>query len=53
VVEFGLLLRNSRFKGNSSYQSVLSLANSSIGNDLKGYRSDFMQLVNQAKNLRK
>jgi Ca-activated chloride channel homolog len=52
VVEFGLLLRNSRFKGSSSYQNVLSLANSSIGNDLKGYRSDFTQLVNQAKSLR-
>jgi Ca-activated chloride channel homolog len=52
VVQFGLLLRNSRFKGNSSYQNVLSLANSSIGNDLKGYRSDFTQLVNQAKSLR-
>jgi Ca-activated chloride channel homolog len=52
VVEFGLLLRNSRFKGNSSYQNVLSLANSSLGNDLKGYRSDFTQLVNQAKGLR-
>ncbi len=51
VVEFGLLLRNSRFKGNSSYQNVLSLANSSVGNDLKGYRSDFTQLVNQAKSL--
>ncbi len=51
VVEFGLLLRNSRFKGNSSYQNVLNLANSSIGNDLKGYRSDFVQLVNQAKSL--
>lgn len=51
VVEFGLLLRNSRFKGSSSYQNVLNLANSSIGNDLKGYRSDFIQLVNQAKSL--
>jgi Ca-activated chloride channel homolog len=52
VVEFGLLLRNSRFKASSSYQNVLNLANSSIGNDLKGYRSDFTQLVNQAKSLR-
>jgi Ca-activated chloride channel homolog len=51
VVEFGLILRNSRFKGTSSYQNVLNLANSSIGNDLKGYRSDFTQLVNQAKSL--
>jgi Ca-activated chloride channel family protein len=51
VAEFGLLLRDSRYKGNSSFSHLKSLADNSLGNDLKNYRSDFINLVNKAKRL--
>lgn len=51
IAEFGLLLRNSSFKGNSNYNAVLSLAKTSLGTDLKNYRNDFVNLVNKAKSL--
>ncbi len=51
VAEFGLLLRNSRYKGNSSYKNIINLAENSLGNDLKSYRSDFINLVAKAKHL--
>lgn len=51
VAEFGLLLRNSRYKGNSSFKHLQTAALDSRGNDLKGYRSEFLQLINQAKRL--
>ncbi len=51
VAQFGLLLRDSRYKAKSNYQSVINLANSSKGSDLKGYRGDFVNLVKKAKNL--
>jgi Ca-activated chloride channel family protein len=51
VAEFGLLLRNSRYKGISSYKNITNLAENSLGSDLKSYRSDFINLVGKAKHL--
>ncbi|MCH8955629.1 VWA domain-containing protein [candidate division KSB1 bacterium] len=48
VAEFGMLLRDSEFKGQASYENVLSLANSAKGSDSEGYRSEFVQLVKKA-----
>lgn len=53
VAEFGLLLRDSRYKGNASFTNVSSLVSSSLGSDLKGYRSEFLTLVNKANNLKR
>lgn len=50
VAEFGLLLRNSRYKGNANFNQVAQIANSSKGSDLKGYRADFVELVGKARN---
>ena len=44
VAEYGMLLRNSEFKGRSSYTDVLSLAGAA-GNDRDEYRSEFVRLV--------
>lgn len=52
VAQFGLILRDSRYKGNANFNSVLSLAQNSRGNDLKNYRSEFVELVNKASGLR-
>lgn len=51
VAEFGLLLRDSRYKGNATFGSVYNLANSSLGSDLKNYRGEFVELVRKAQNL--
>lgn len=51
VAEFGLLLRNSRYKGNSSFDNLTILAENSFGSDLKNYRSDFVSLIRKAKRL--
>jgi Ca-activated chloride channel homolog len=53
VAEFGLLLRNSEFKQQSSFQQVISLAKSAKGADANGYRAEFIQLVQSAGSLAK
>ena len=53
IAEFGLLLRNSPYKGSSTFNNTLSLAEQSLGNDLKGYRSDFVNLINKARRLQR
>jgi Ca-activated chloride channel homolog len=53
VAEFGLLLRNSEFKENGSYQQVISLAKSAKGKDVNGYRSEFINLVSSTSSLAK
>jgi Ca-activated chloride channel family protein len=45
VAGFGLLLRNSDYKGSINYDQVLSLARSSKGDDKDGYRAEFIRLV--------
>ncbi|PLX10018.1 MAG: hypothetical protein C0594_05510 [Marinilabiliales bacterium] len=49
VAEFGLLLRDSEFKANASYNQVLDLARSSKGEDRSGYRAEFIKLVEVAQ----
>jgi Ca-activated chloride channel family protein len=51
VAEFGLLLRDSRYKGQSSYASAAELARASAGTDLSGRRAEFVNLVETAGRL--
>lgn len=46
---FGQLLRDSDFKGNASYDKVINLAKQGLNNDDKGYRREFIRLVDAAK----
>ena len=48
VAEFGMLLRDSEFKGDASYSEVLELAVAAKGSDTEGYRAEFIQLVKSA-----
>ncbi|MEP7258930.1 MAG: VWA domain-containing protein, partial [Flavitalea sp.] len=48
VASFGLLLRNSEFKQQASFEQSLSLAKSAKGKDVNGYRQEFIQLVGAA-----
>ncbi len=51
VADFAMLLRNSKYKGNSNYEQVISMANSSLGKDSEGYRNEFISLVKKAEKL--
>ncbi len=51
VAEFGLLLRNSEFKGQASYHHVLEQAARAGGEDPYGYRGEFLDLVRRAQQL--
>jgi Ca-activated chloride channel family protein len=53
VAEFGMLLRDSKFKGTASYPGVLALAKASKGKDEEGYRAEFIRLVEMAELLKK
>ena len=53
VAQFGMLLTHSEFMQQSSYNNVLALANSAIGNDQEGYRKGFLELVKKAGSLAK
>jgi Ca-activated chloride channel family protein len=45
VAQFGMLLRNSEFKGKATYTDVVTLAEGAKGADKEGYRTEFINLV--------
>ncbi|RFS15903.1 VWA domain-containing protein [Emticicia sp. C21] len=49
IAEFGLLLRQSNFKGNANYEHIIATARSAKGNDEEGYRAEFIKLVKMAQ----
>ncbi len=51
VAEFGMLLRQSEYKSNSSFGNVISLAKNAKGKDEEGYRSEFIKLVSNAQSI--
>ena len=51
VAEFGLLLRNSQYKADASYQGVLERVKAAKGVDSDGYRADLIKLVEIAQML--
>jgi Ca-activated chloride channel family protein len=48
VASFGLLLRDSEHKGKSSFAQVQQLGEQGRGDDVGGYRTEFLHLVQQA-----
>ena len=52
VAEFGMLLKDSPFKGTASFDSALELAGEGRGPDTHGYRAEFITLVAKAKELK-
>lgn len=51
VAEFGLLLRQSEFKGKSTFANVLELADGAKGADTEGYRHEFIRMVKSVRDL--
>jgi len=52
VSEFGMILRNSEYKGNATLEGASGLARSSKGDDEDGYRSELIRLINTVKDMR-
>lgn len=51
VVEFGLILRESKYAGTANLEAVLSRALAAKGEDPFGYRGEFILLVEKAKKI--
>ena len=51
VAGFGMLLRDSRFKGSATVDGMLEIARSSLGEDRQGYRRDFVALVERYRRI--
>jgi Ca-activated chloride channel family protein len=53
VAEFGMILRDSNYKGNGTLSAVLAWAQEGKGADTNGYRAGFIGLVRKARAVRK
>ncbi|MEH1813241.1 MAG: von Willebrand factor type A domain-containing protein [Nostoc sp.] len=51
VATFGMVLRDSEYKGDASYDLVMKLASQGKGEDQEGYRGEFIRLVEQSRGL--
>jgi Ca-activated chloride channel family protein len=51
VAGFGMLLRDSKYKGDARYTDIAQLARAAAGADSHGYRTEFIQLVERAHTL--
>jgi Ca-activated chloride channel family protein len=52
VSEFGMILRDSEFKGTATLENAATIARSARGNDEDGYRAELVRLINTAKDLK-
>ena len=52
VAEWGMLLRNSKYKAQSSYNQVLELAKNALGEDKESYRKEFIDLVELSEKIK-
>lgn len=51
VAEFGMILRDSEFRGTSTFESALNLAKISRGWDDDGYRAELIRLISSVREL--
>lgn len=49
IAEFGMLLRNSKYLGSTTWDSAYTLAKNSKGNDEEGYRGEMIRLLESAE----
>lgn len=52
VALFGMIVRESKFKGTGTLDAVLEIAGASLGSDPGGYRKEFIDLVRKASALK-
>jgi Ca-activated chloride channel family protein len=51
VASFGLVLRDSEYRGDATFDMAAEIAQSSLGEDGSGYRAEFVDLARRAKEL--
>ncbi len=49
VAGFGMILRGSKFKGNTNFTMITKMAKEAKGNDPNGYRAEFIRLIKTAE----
>ena len=52
VAGFGMLLRDSAYKGSLTFDGVLEIAEATLSDDPSGYRKEFIGLVRKAQALK-
>jgi Ca-activated chloride channel family protein len=53
VAEFGLLLVDSKYKGNAGYLSAKTRAEKTLSNDAGGYRKELVELIDKVLRLKR
>ncbi|MBN2864031.1 MAG: von Willebrand factor type A domain-containing protein [Bacteroidales bacterium] len=53
VAEFGMILRDSEYRGSATLESARNLAGSARGDDEDGYRSEMIRLISTVKDMRR
>ena len=51
VAAYGMNISNSKYKGNTNFNTIIELATQSKGSDLDGYRAEFIRLVEKSKKI--
>ncbi|HDZ41591.1 MAG TPA: DUF3520 domain-containing protein [Bacteroidetes bacterium] len=51
VAGFGMILRDSEYKGTANFDSVTEMARNAMGEDEEGYRAEFIRLVKTVRNI--
>jgi Ca-activated chloride channel family protein len=51
VAAFGMVLRDSKYRGEVELSTVLGWARDSVGRDREGYRGEFVRMVEEAQRL--
>ena len=49
VAAFGMVLRESEYRGSATLESVIALGRGALGEDEGGYRAEFIKLVEQVR----
>jgi len=49
VAEFGMLLRNSKYKGTATWKDVAALAKAMQGEDVEGYRAELLRMIDSSR----
>jgi Ca-activated chloride channel family protein len=53
VAEFGLLLRQSKYRGQANYPQLIAMARTAAGPDKNGYRKEFIHLAETVEAMEK
>ena len=52
VASYGMLLRGSKYRGSATFSAVEEIASGALGKDQHGYRTEFLDLVRRAEQLK-